>query len=170
MSRLTIRPATEDDLEAILAIHNDAVLNTTATFDIEPRTMEAQRQWFRETQRPYVVLVAERSGEVVGWGSLRPFAARPAYRFTAENSVYVRSDARGGGIGTRVLKELLRAAKDAGFHSVIARVTAENPASVRLHRRLGFRTVGIEREVGYKSGRWQDVAVMQRMVGDDAPG
>jgi len=160
-----IRPATEDDVPAILDIYNEAIVNTVATFDTEPQTLEEKLAWFRETAHPYVVVVAERDGEVVGWASLRRFRAKAAYRYTAENSVYVRNDYHGEGTGTALMRELVDLGAASWFHTIIAGIAGENPASVRLHERFGFETVGVEREVGYKFERWIDVTWMQKMLG-----
>ncbi len=161
-----IRPAEAADLGAVADIYNDAVLNSTATFDTEPATLEESEQWLRERSHPYAVLVAEHGGEVIGWAALKAFASKPAYRFTAENTVYVRVDMRGRGVGALLLARLLEVAAENGFRTVIARIAAPNPASVRLHRRLGFRRVGVEREVGRKFERWLDVVVMQKLLND----
>jgi phosphinothricin acetyltransferase len=128
MRKTIIRPASDEDLEAILAIYNECVLNSTATFDIEPRSLGAQREWAKQFQHPYVLLVAEEEGEVTAWGCLHPFGAKPGYRFTSEDSVYVRRDARGRRVGGLVLRELVRAGAANGFHSIIARISGENPA------------------------------------------
>lgn len=162
--RLTVRPAQAADLPAIREIYNEAVRNSTATFDTEPRTAAEQARWLKEHSAPYAVLVAVRDGEVAGWASLSLFRPKPAYRHTAEDSVYVRSHSRGRGVGAALLARLLEVAAENGFHSVIALIAGDNPASVRLHRRLGFRRAGVEREVGYKFGRWLDVVMMQRML------
>jgi len=162
---ITVRPATEADVPAILEIYNDAILNTIATFDTEPQTLEERLAWFRETAHPYVALVAERGGEVAGWASLRRFRQKAAYRYTAENSVYVRKDCFGEGIGAALMRRLVDVAAANGFHTIIAGIAGENPASVRLHARLGFEVVGTEREVGYKFERWVDVTWMQKMLG-----
>jgi phosphinothricin acetyltransferase len=161
-----VRAAEDGDLPAIADIYNDAVLNSTATFDTEPATLEGQQRWLSEHRYPYAVLVAGQDDEVVGWASLRLYRLKEAYRFTAEDSVYVRSDMQGGGIGALLLARLLEAAAENGFRTVIARIAAPNPASVRLHRRFGFRRVGVEREVGRKFGRWLDVVVMQKALAE----
>ena len=162
----TVRAAGGGDLPAIADIYNDAVLNSTATFDTEPATPAESEQWLRDRSHPYAVLVAEGGGEVVGWAALKPFASKPAYRFTAENTVYVRADMRGKGVGKALLGRLLEVAAENGFRTVIARIAAPNPASVRLHRHFGFRRVGVEREVGRKFGRWLDVVVMQKALAE----
>ncbi|MCH7997918.1 MAG: N-acetyltransferase [Chloroflexi bacterium] len=162
----TVRAAEDGDLSAIADTYNDAVLNSTATFDTEPATPAEFEQWLRDRSHPYAVLVAEGGGEVVGWAALKPFASKPAYRFTAENTVYVRADMRGKDVGKALLGRLLEAAAENGFRTVIARIAAPNPASVRLHRRFGFRRVGVEREVGRKFGRWLDVVVMQKALAE----
>ncbi len=162
----TVRAAEDGDLSAIADIYNDAVLNSIATFDTELARLDEYDGWLDERRHPYAVLVAEREGEVVGWAALKAFASKPSYRFTAENTVYVRADMRGKGVGKALLARLLEVAAENGFRTVIARIAAPNPASVRLHRRLGFRRVGVEREVGHKFGRWLDVVVMQRMLAE----
>ena len=164
MNDVTVRPAAEADVPAILDIYNEAILNSTATFDIEPQTLEEKLVWFRETQHPYALLVADRAREVIGWACLRPFRAKAAYRFTAENSVYIRTDFLAQGIGKLLMIRLIEIAKANGFRTVIAGIALDNPASVRLHESLGFQPVGTEREVGYKFERWIDVLWMQKML------
>jgi len=159
-----VRSATEADVPAILDIYNDAILHSTATFDIEPQTLDERLQWFRETQHPHCVIVAEEEGRVIGWGCLRGFRTRVAYRFTVEDSVYLQEEHRGSGVGTLLLAELIERAKKGGFHSVVAGMTEGNPASEALHRRLGFSEVGRYRDVGYKFERWLDVVWMQLML------
>ncbi|MCH7483999.1 MAG: N-acetyltransferase [Chloroflexi bacterium] len=159
-----VHSATEADVPAILDIYNEAILHTTATFDIEPQTLDERLQWFRETRPPHCVIVAEDEGQVVGWGCLRGFRSRVAYRFTAEDSVYIHEEHRGSGVGTLLLAELIERAKEGGFHSVMAGMTEGNPASEALHRRFGFAEAGREREVGYKFERWLDVVWMQLML------
>ncbi len=159
-----IRPATEADLPAILDIYNEQVLNSTATFDVEPRSLAAQREWVKQFAPPYVLLVAEEAGEVVAWGCLHPYHTRPAYRFTTEDSVYVHQDHRGRGVGRLILARLVETGRDNGFHSIMAGMSEGNEASVRLHASFGFTEVGIEREVGYKFECWLDVTWMQLML------
>ena len=106
--------------------------------------------------------------DVVGFGSLSPYRDRPAYATTVEDSVYVRDDQRGKGIGRLLLDGLLDVAVSHGFHCVIARIVAENEASIALHRAAGFEVVGTEREVGRKFRRWLDVVVLQKLLSDTA--
>lgn len=164
MGDIIVRPATEADVPAITDIYNYEVLNGWATFDLEPKTLEDRLEWFRETRHPHCVIVADEAGEIAGWGCLRPFRAKAAYRFTAENSVYIHQDQRGSGIGGLILARLVEDAKANGFHSIIAGISQDNPASLRLHRRFGFIEVGTEREVGWKFERWLDVTWMQLML------
>jgi phosphinothricin acetyltransferase len=159
-----IRPFADGDLGAVRDIYNEQVLNSTATFDEEPRSMEAQREWAKQFKHPFVLLVAEEEGQVVGWGCLHPFGAKPGYRVTAEDSVYVRDGLRARGVGRELLQALVESARTNGFHSIIARIAGDNPVSVRLHEAQGFERIGQEREVGQKFGRWIDVVVMQRMM------
>ena len=159
-----VRVAVETDQRAILDIYNDAVLHSTATFDLEPRTWEEHLRWFEEHRPPYQVLVAAVGDTVAGWGSLSPFRAKPGYRFTAQDSIYVHKDFRRRGIGAALLHLLIETALEGGFHSIMALIDGDNAVSVHLHERFGFRQVGAFPEVGFKFGRWLDVVHMQKLV------
>lgn len=163
---MTIRPATRADCPGILAIYNDAVLTTTATYDYEPRTLEQREVWFDDHARDgYAVFVAEgEGGRIVGWSALNPYHARPGYRFTSENSIYIAADMRGQGLGKLLLAPLIEAARRKGLHAIIAAIDATNEASLRLHARFGFVHVGQFKQVGYKFDRWLDVAYMERLL------
>ena len=158
------RLARPDDAEAIRTIYNAEVTGSTVTFDLVPRTLDDQLAWLEARSGAMAVLVAEHEGEVVGFASLSPYRDRPAYATTVEDSVYVRSDQRGAGVGRLLLAELLDVAATRGFHTVMARIVGHHDASIALHRALGFEPVGIEREVGRKFGQWLDVMLMQRLL------
>lgn len=163
-----IRAARLADAEGIRAIYNHEVLNGTNTFDIEPRSPAAQQAWLEDRRGVHAVLVAVPAddGAVLGFASLSPFRARPAYNTTVESSVYVHLDHRGAGIGRALLAEVIGRAQSHGFHTVIARISGDNEASVALHRSCGFRVIGVETEVARKFGRWLDITVMQLMLQD----
>lgn len=163
---MQVRLATVEDAEATRAIYNREVSGSTVTFDLVPRTLEAQRAWIvaHGGAHPAIVAVDEATGEVAGFGSLSAYRDRPAYSTTVEDSVYVHHDWRGQGVGRALLAELVRLATAHGFHSVMARIVGGHEASIRLHESCGFTLVGVEREVGRKFGRWLDVALMQRLL------
>jgi phosphinothricin acetyltransferase len=161
---LAIRLARPGDAEAIRAIYNLEITESTVTFDLVPRSLADQHAWLAEHDGVHPAVVADLLGEVVGFGSLAPYRSRPAYATTVEDSVYVRRDARGLGCGRAILAELVRMATLHGFHAVMARIVGGHEASIGLHRACGFELVGIEREVGRKFGRWLDVALMQRLL------
>lgn len=161
---VTIRLARLDDAETIQAIYNDEVETQTSTFDLVPRTLEAQREWITARSGAFSAVVAAADDVVVGFASLSPYKERAAYRTTVENSVYVARGHGGKGIGRALMDHLIVVARDSGFHSVIARVEASSEASLALHSACGFRLVGIEREVGRKFNRWLDVAVLQLLL------
>jgi phosphinothricin acetyltransferase len=165
---MELRLAALSDAEAIRAIYNAAV-GTRFTFDLRERELAEQEAWLRDRDGAYAAIVAvddAAGGEVVGFASLSPYRDRPAYSTTVEDSVYVRSDQRGRGVGRLLLDELLRVATAHGFHSVIARIVGGNDASIALHAAAGFDHVGIEREVGRKFRRWLDIVEMQKLLTD----
>jgi len=164
---IAVRDAAEADLAAILAIYNEEVRTGTATFDLEPRTLAQQRVWLKEHAPPYCAIVAvDGAAEVVGWGSLSVYRTKGAYRLSVEDTIYVRADRQRQGIGRALLSELMRRAREAGFHTVLGVITAENDVSIRLHEAFGFEVIGRAHEVGYKFDRWLDVVTMQRMLAD----
>jgi|TARA_B100001540_G_scaffold78857_1_gene70877 L-amino acid N-acyltransferase YncA len=161
---IIIRIASINDAETIRNIYNHEVLNSTASFDLVERSVEEQRIWLSERSGAFSVLVAEIENKVMGFASLSPFNKKDGYRTTVENSIYVDPAARGLGIGSRLLDELLLVATRSGFHAVMARIGGGNDTSITLHEKHGFFLVGVEREVGRKFGRWQDVVVMQKIL------
>jgi L-amino acid N-acyltransferase len=158
---VAIREARTSDLGEILAIYNHAVMNTTATFDVAPRSAEAQEAWFLEHVPPHPAIVWEEEGRILGWASISPYATRCAYRFAGEASVYVAPDAHRRGIGEALLRDIVALGAANGLHTLVGLVTEENAASRRLAEKVGFRRVGTLEEVGYKFDRWLNVIVYQ---------
>ncbi len=161
---MELRLARIDDAEAIRGIYNNEVASGTATFDLTPRTLEQQRDWLTERSGAHMVIVAEADRAIVGFGALSRYMQRPAYSTTVEDSVYVRPENQGQGIGEAILARLIERASEHGFHTIIARIGSESEGSIALHRKAGFEDVGKEREIGRKFGRWLDVVIMQRFV------
>jgi len=161
---VVIRSAERRDAEGIRTIYNHYVTESVTLFDMVPRTLDEQVQWIDEHSGGHPAVVAEVDGLIVGFGSLSTFRSRPAYSTTVEDSVYLLDGHQGQGIGRRLLADLVERAAVHGFHSVIARITGENEASMALHAACGFEIVGTEREVGRKFGQWLDVVEMQRML------
>lgn len=162
---MQLRLATTEDAEAIRSIYNVEVLESTATFDLVPRTAEAQREWLAARSGAHAVLVAvDGDGTVCGFGSLSPWRDRPAYSTSVEDSVYVHRDHHGRGVGRALLTELLATATRHGFHAVMARIVGGHEASIALHTACGFEVVGVEKEIGRKFGRWLDVVLMERLL------
>lgn len=162
---MEIRQARVDDARAIMDIYNPYVVGSTSTFDMVPRSFEEQVEWLEDRSGARFVLVAvDDDGEVIGFASTSPYRDRAAYATTVEDSVYVAEGHHSKGVGAELLAELVRTARAHGFHSMIARIVADHTASISLHRACGFESVGHEREVGRKFGRWLDVIVMQLML------
>src|SRR3954468_1604211 len=158
------RLAQATDAEAMRAIYNLEVTESTVTFDLVPRSHDDQRAWLAAHAGAHPAVVAVDGGKVVGFGSLSPYKDRPAYSTTVEDSVYVDRDWRGKGVGKLLLGELLTLASTHGFHAVIARTVGDHQASLALHEGCGFTVVGVEKEVGRKFGRWLDVVELQRLL------
>jgi L-amino acid N-acyltransferase YncA len=167
-----LRRAGARDAAQIAAIWNHEVEHALSTTDTEPRSPAAQVRWLAAHDDDCPVIVAVTGGaddaEVLGYGALSLYRPKPAFRRSVEDSVYVTRGARGRGVGTRLLARLLAIAAERSHHTVLARIVADNVASIRLHEAHGFQAIGVERETAFKLGRWLDVAVLQRLL-DPAP-
>ena len=163
----TIRPSRDADLPAITAIYAHHVLHGTGTFETDPPSpadMASRRADVLSKQLPY--LVAERDGVVLGFAYCNWFKPRPAYRFSAEDSIYLAEAARGQGVGSQLLAALAQAAEAAGVRKLIAVIgDSANAGSVGVHRAQGFTPVGVLKDCGWKFGQWLDVVLMQKSLG-----
>ena len=145
--------------DAILAILNDAIVNSTALYDYVPRAPEAMVGWFRTKQeRSFPVIGAESDdGELLGFASYGSFRAWPAYKYTVENALYIHRDHRGQGLGRLLMRELIQRARAQDYHVIVAGIDMDNAASIALHQSLGFTHAGTIRHAGFKFGRWLDL-------------
>jgi L-amino acid N-acyltransferase YncA len=170
MSHIPIRPAEPRDLSAITRIYAHAVKHGTASFELDPPDLaEMTRRYtaLRDGNFPYIV--AEIDGAVAGYAYAGPYRARPAYRFTVEDSIYIDPAMQRRGVGRVLLERLLVEAEQRGFRQMVAVIgdSATTP-SIALHAALGFRMVGNFESVGFKFGRWLDSVLMQKPLGDGA--
>ena len=166
---MLVRAATEADLPGMLAIFNEIIRSSTAVYTEQEATLEDRRAWLaNRTAQGYPVLTATDAadGSVLGYSTFGDFRPWPGYRRTVEHSVYVRADMRGRGVGAALVQPLFGLAAALGKHVMVAGIDAANPASIRLHERLGFERAGTLREVGTKFGRWLDLVFMQRFLDD----
>ena len=165
---LRIRPSRDEDLAAITAIYSHHVLHSTGTFETTPPSradMSARRADVLAKGLPYLV-AEDAQGQVLGYAYCTWFKPRPAYRYSAEDSIYLAEAARGRGIGTQLLQALCDAAQAAGVRKLIAVIgDSGNAGSVGVHRRQGFADVGVLRNVGWKFERWLDVVLMDKVLG-----
>ncbi|WP_409292001.1 GNAT family N-acetyltransferase [Peribacillus sp. SCS-37] len=161
---MIIRDAVECDLPFLLDIYNEAIRNTAATFDLKEQTLAERQQWFSKYGKDYPLLVAEIDGRAAGYCSLSPFREKEAYRQTVEISIYIDAVYRGRGAAGRLMEAIIEKAGSAGFHVIIAGITAGNDTSVEMHKKFGFQYAGCFREVGYKFDQWQDVLFYQLIL------
>jgi L-amino acid N-acyltransferase len=160
-----IRPATVEDVPRITEIYNEAILNTTATFDTEPKPVEEMMRWLVAHNSMHPVLVVESGGIVIGYASLSRWSDRCAYDGTAEVSLYIDSAFRGQGIGKKLLEVLTLEGEKAGLHNLISRISEGNFSSIHIHEILGYEHIGIMKEAGKKFGKFMDVHLMQKLIG-----
>ena len=166
-SEVLIRNSLEADVATIQAIYAHHVLHGTASFELTPPTLEEMRQRRADVvakDLPY--LVAEQNGVVVGYAYVTLYRPRPAYRFTVEDSVYVKEGLAGQGIGSLLLAEIIKICTAKGYRQLMAVVGDASPPSVRLHECHGFTLAGTFKSVGYKFGAWRDTAMLQRELGE----
>lgn len=163
---MIIRTAQKEDIEALLDIYNYEVINSTATFDLNEKTLEQWTQWFyAHNVDNHPLIVAELEGVVAGYASLSPYREKEAYKSTVELSVYVSKEYRGRGVATALMQEIIRMAKDdKNIHTVVSVITSENRVSERLHDKMGFTFCGTIHQVGEKFGRYLDISNFELQV------
>ena len=168
MTDLILRDSTEADLPAITAIYAHHVQHGTGSFELEPPTLDEMTTRRADVLRNgFAYLVAQDQGEVVGYAYVNYFRTRPAYRNTVENSIYVRNDQRGRGVGRQLLRALLERCELAGVRQVLAVIgDSANTGSIALHASCGFRFAGTLRSTGWKFERWLDTVIMQKDLGE----
>jgi L-amino acid N-acyltransferase YncA len=162
---LAVRAATVADATACAAIYAPYVLDTAASFETHPPEPAELGRRIEEALETHAWLVAEREGVLVGYAYATAYKPRPAYRWTCEVSIYVSVDQQRGGVGRALYGALFERLATRGFRTAVATMTLPNPASAGLHEALGFSVSGVLTQVGWKSGRWHDVALLQRALG-----
>jgi L-amino acid N-acyltransferase YncA len=169
MVQFTIRDAAISDIPAITGIYRHAVLHGTASFELDPPDEAEMRNRFdsmREQGYPYIVAISE-DGTLAGYAYANAFRARPAYRWSVENSVYIDPARQGNGIGRELLRDLLTRSETLGFRQMIAVIGGSaHTASIRLHESMGFEMIGVFRGSGFKHGQWLDTVLMQKPLGE----
>jgi L-amino acid N-acyltransferase YncA len=168
--RLLIRPSIEADLPALARIYGHAVLHGTGTFELEtPDEAEMARRRDAVLANGLPWLVAEREGDVLGYAYANHFRPRRAYRFCVEDSIYLDERARGNGVGRVLLAELLAQCEARGARQMLAVIgDSANAGSIGVHRACGFEDTGVLKAAGWKFGRWLDVVLMQKALGEGA--
>lgn len=168
---LTIRPAVLGDLPAITEIFNEAAVATTASYHLEPVTVEDRRAWFgrlRAEGFPVLVL-ADETGDVVGFATYGPFRTLAGYKYTVEHSVYLAPEHRAAGGGRMLMRVLMDHAVQRGIHVMVGVLDAGNEGSVAFHEKLGFQSGPVLPQVGHKFGAWRDVVFVWRILSDELP-
>jgi L-amino acid N-acyltransferase len=162
---MKIRNYKTKDANAILEIINDNILNSTALYDYEIRSLETQLAIFDDKlKKGFPIIVAVFKDEVVGFGYYSEFRFREAYKFTVEHSVYVNKNVHSKGIGKLILENLIDLAKAQNLHTMIAVIDSENQKSIDFHQKFGFEIVGTIKESGFKFDRWLHSVIMQKML------
>jgi phosphinothricin acetyltransferase len=156
----------ERHADAILEIFNDAIVNSTALYDYKPRDAQKMVAWFEAKRAGNfpVIGVEDENGTLLAFGSYGTFRAFPAFKYTMEHSVYVHKDHRGRGLGRVIMDAVIAAARENDVHALMGAIDATNAGSIALHERLGFKHVGTLPEVGFKFGRWLDLAFYQLLL------
>lgn len=156
------RQAVEGDLNKILEIYNDAVLNSTAVYTYAAQSLEERKLWFQKKNKEKLpILVFEENDLVLGFATFGPFRAWPAYKYTIEHSVYVDSDYRNHGVGTALMKEIIKVANERDYATMVAGIDSCNENSIRMHEKLGFEYSGTIKRAGFKFGKWLDLIFYQ---------
>lgn len=161
---MNIIDASKNHYQEIIDIYNWAISNTTATFDTETKTLNSYSQFLDSLKNYPFIVSLNKDNKVTGWACLKPYSDRKAYDQTVELSVYIEPSSHGKGIGSKLMTSLIDEAYKKNYHTILSRITAESEASIKLHEKFGFFTVGTMKEVGEKFNRRIDVILMQKVL------
>ncbi len=163
--KITLKNATENDLQSILDIVNHAILNTTSNYNYEIQSLAQQKEWFlQKQQKSFPVIVALCDDQIVGFGSYGTFREKIGYQSTVEHSVYVKDNFIGKGIGKVLMQHLINTAKIQNLHVMIGCIDAENSGSIAFHQKFGFKISGTLPQVAFKFNRWLDLVIVQLLL------
>jgi L-amino acid N-acyltransferase YncA len=165
-ARIDVRPAQPEDAEGVAAIYNHGIAERQATFETRPRRPNEILGWLEEG-RPFIV-ATDPEGTIVCFARVSAYSTRRAYAGVGEHAVYVAPEARGRGVGVKLLHALAQASEDAGYYKLTSRVFTTNQASLNLHRAAGFTEVGIQRHHGRLDGEWKDTVLVEQLLGEAA--
>ena len=163
---ITIRTFTNQDLPAITSIYNQHIADGNSTFDGYPYSVEKMKGIVANFNSRETILVAEKAKKVIGWGSIKRYSDRLGYQFCCETSIYFYLEELGQGYGKILLTKLLAQVKQFNYHHVVAKILGCNQKSVKFHQKFGFEIVGVQKEIGFSQGKWEDIVIMQLIFSD----
>lgn len=161
---INIRAADIKDIKDITDIYNQAILQSNSTFDIEPKTIKDRKNWFKKHNKKNPIIVAEKEKKIVGYASLSKWSDKKAYSDTVEISLYIKKEFHNQGIGTKLMSEIIKKGKQEKNHIIIALITQDNDISIKLHKKFGFKMVGLLKECGFKFNKKLNVYIMQKIL------
>lgn len=173
--KLTFRPATPDDAQVVAEIYNESILAGDASMEERIQSAQTICALMASFNRREGILLLERhdpaSGEpeILGWGLIKRYSDRAGYRFAAETAVYLRRSAVGQSHGSRIKQALIDRCREVGYHHLVAKIFADNELSLAYNKKFGYELVGIQKQIGYRNGRWQDIAILQLVLTDVPP-
>jgi len=161
-----IKDCTEEQLPEIMAIFNDVIVNSTALYEYKPRTASSMQSWYAAKRKGnYPIIGAfDNNGVLLGFASFGSFRDYPAFKYTVEHSIYIKSDARRQGLGKILLKKIIENAEAQGYHILVAAIDKLNMQSIKFHERAGFIYCGEIKESGYKFGKWLDLVFYELIL------
>ncbi len=166
----TLRDATAADAAVVAEIYNQSITAGGATMDEVPKTVAGVRRQLEGFGKREVILLLESGDRVLGWGVIKGYSDRLGYRFACETAVYLRRGLLRQGLGSRIKTAVIDRAREFGYHHLVAKIFADNVASIEYNKRFGYEPVGVQREVGYRDGHWVDVVILQLVLDDVPPG
>ena len=163
---LTLRDATPADAAAIAEIYNQSIAAGDATLAEDPWSAASVRRKLAGFSGRETILVLEDAESISGWGIIKRYSDSHGYRFSCETAVYLRRELVGRGFGTRIKRAVIDRCRDYGYHHLVAKILADNRASIEYNSKLGYEVVGTQRQIGYRDGRWHDVVILQLVLDD----
>jgi L-amino acid N-acyltransferase YncA len=161
---MKFRIADVTDAQSVMEVYNEHIADGNSTMDLQPKTLTEIEDWFKGFWERELIVMLEDENRILGWGIIKRYSDREGYAKACETAIYLKSTETRKGYGTLIKKWIIEKCRDLGYHHLVAKIFSSNTASIAYNKKLGYELIGIQKEIGFVDGQWQDVTILQLII------
>ena len=161
---MKFRIADISDAQSVMEVYNEHISDGNSTMDLQPKTLNEIEDWFKGFWQRELIVMLEDENKIIGWGIIKRYSDREGYAKACETAIYLRATETRKGYGTLTKKWIIEKCRELGYHHLVAKIFSSNTASIAYNKKLGYALVGIQKDIGYVDGQWQDVTILQLII------